>query len=123
MPSARSPRELRGLLWTARITATLVAGFVVLMVVGYTMYPQGNPPTPHEALLLTLFTVGLCAGYVIAWLWPLVGGVLTWVCIVAFVAAQQHVAMAFVVAILGIPGILFIAYGVLRRQLAAAGPG
>jgi hypothetical protein len=121
MEPPTSPKDLRALLWTARISGTLIAAFVAFMLVGYTLYPQGSPPTPHETLLLTLFTLGTCVGYVIAWRWPMAGGILTWVCIVVFASIQRQVGMAVVAAILGIPGILFIVYGVLQREVAAGG--
>jgi hypothetical protein len=61
----------------------------------------------------------MCVGYVVAWRWPLVGGVISLVCIVTFVIAQRDADMAVVVSILGIPGILFVVYGLFSRRLGA----
>ena len=109
--------DLRKILWTARIAAALIVLFSVMMLVGYGINPQGNPPTSTEKLLLALFPIGMCLGYVIGWFRPLIGGVLSWAAIVAFVLIQRNAGMVIILGLLGIPGILFIVYGLRIRRL------
>ncbi len=116
------PRGLRVLLWTTRIVATLIVVLMAFMLIG----DAGNPPTSDEILLLALFPVGMCVGYVVAWRWPLVGGSISVACIVIFLMTlgEAETSMVGIVSMLGIPGILFILYALLtRRTNAAVAPG
>jgi hypothetical protein len=66
-------------------------------------------------VLLTLFFVGVCAGYVVAWRWPLVGGLISVVGIAVFLIALGEADMIAIMSILAVPGVLFVLYGLLRR--------
>ena len=115
--SDEKARNMRRLLWIARISAGLIVAFSVLMVVGYSVNPQGSQgPTTLETFELALFPFGMCVGYLIAFRWQLFGGVLSLACLAIFLGVMQQVALVFVIGFLAIPGVLFVIYGMHLRD-------
>ncbi len=113
-------QQSRALLWTARIMGTLIILFLVMMVIGYAVNPNGNLPLTDEIFLLALFPIGMCIGYLLAWKWPLAGGIVGTASIVVFLIASRDADMIATLAFLSIPGVLFVVYGVLSRRLGTA---
>ncbi len=122
-PATSSALGLRVILWTARIMATLIVLFSVTMIIAYVADPFEAPPESFEVSLLALFPIGMCIGYLLAWKWPLAGGVASISCIVTFLILLGEADMITTLAFIGIPGLLFIAYGILRRRIGAAPSG
>lgn len=117
------PKGRRALLWTARIMGSLIVLFCVMMLIGYAVNPNEPLPEDFEILLLMLFPIGMCVGYLLGWKWPLVGGVVSVACLVIFLFALGEADMIGVISFLGVPGVLFIVYGVLARRTAVSGTG
>jgi hypothetical protein len=87
------------------------------MLVGYAVNPEGDPATTKETILLALFPIGMCVGYVAAWCWPFVGGIISVLCILVYLVALGELDMVGIVLVLGTPGILFLINGFLGRRL------
>ena len=115
--STKVPRNLRIFLWATRIISNLIVLFIVLFLIGYTVNPQGNP-TQNEIILLILFPIGMCVGYLVAWKWPLVGGTISLSCNIIFLILKSGAGMITMVTIFGIPGILFILYEILKKRFS-----
>ena len=116
--AASSSGGHRALLWVARIMGTLIVLFCVMMMIGYAVNPHEPVPEDFEMFLLALFPIGMCVGYLVAWKWPLIGGVVSLVCLATFLVALGEADMILTIAFLSIPGVLFVVYGVLRRRLS-----
>ncbi len=101
----------------------LIVLFAVTMMVGYAVNPNEPLPEDYEILLLVLFPIGMCVGYLLAWKWPLVGGVVSVVCMAAFLIALREADMILTIAFLAIPGVLFIVCGVLSRGASTTASG
>ncbi len=114
---SRGPRLL---LWIARIMGTLIVLFCVTMMIAYAVNPHEAPPEDFEVVLLLLFPIGMCVGYLLAWKWPLIGGVFSLACLVTFLVALGEADMVLTIAFLAIPGVLFTVYGVLGRGHGSA---
>jgi len=114
--TANSSLGLRAILWTARVMATLIILFCMTMIIAYAVDPFEGTPEGFEVALLALFPVGMCIGYLLAWKWPLTGGIVSITCIVMFLIALGEADMIATLALISIPGLLFIAYGVLTRS-------
>jgi hypothetical protein len=112
-------QEYRPLLWTARIMGTLIALFALMMVFAYAVNPQGSgTATTRETVMLAFFPIGMSVGYLVAWKWPLIGGIVSIVSVAVFLIMIREAAMLGIVSFLAIPGALFIIHGVLARQSA-----
>jgi hypothetical protein len=107
------------LLWIARILATIIVVFNVLILIPQASDLESASLTPRDALLLAFFPIGMCVGYAVAWLWPLAGGIISLSCIAVFLVLLGEADMVAILSILGIPGILFVIYGILRRRVSA----
>jgi hypothetical protein len=98
----------------------LIVAFCLLMVVGYAVDPQGSADaTTRESIGLALFPFGMCVGYLIALRWELFGGALSLVCLLAFLVLMKEGDLVLIIGLLGIPGIIFVRYGLLRRKVLA----
>jgi hypothetical protein len=111
-------KNMRTVLWIARISSAVLVIFLVFMVVGYTINPQGDGsgPTGRERIGLALFPFGLCVGYIIGWRWQLLGGIFSLVCMGAFIVLMREWDMALIGLIALVPAILYITYGIHRHQ-------
>ena len=117
-------RGMRTVLWIARILSALIVVFLVAFVVGYIVNPQGDGDgaTVTEGFGLALFPFGLCLGYVIAWRWHLLGGIVALACLAAFLLLMREGDLVLMMAAVGVPAILYVVYGVYRRQRVPAQP-
>ncbi len=114
-------QSMRAVLWIARIVSVIIVVFLVFMVVGYTVNPQGSGSGPNmpEWFGLALFPFGLCIGYVIGWRWQLLGGAVSLICLVAFLVLMRELDMILILSVVGIPAVLYIVYGIHRRQMVS----
>jgi hypothetical protein len=106
---------LAALRWIARLSALLIAGGYVFMVVGELLSPHsGNGPDLRAWGGIVLLTV-TCIGMLLAWRWELRGAALSLAALAAFtvlIRFNRH-TVHFVLAL---PGFLFLADGLLRRR-------
>lgn len=103
--------------WTARILGTLIAGFWLLMFIGYAIGgdPYADPSQAHEGYGVAILGGILIAGVIVAWFKPKIGAyILIPVSIIfgifAYFTAGSNQHMAILVS--GVPylvvGILFL---------------
>ena len=115
--SDQKARGMNRLLWVARIWAGLIVAFSLLMVVGYSLNPQGSQgANPMETFELTFFPFGMCIGYLIAFRRPLFGGLLSLASLAIFIGLMGNLILAFVIGFFAIPGVLFVIYGIYLRD-------
>ncbi|MFC1661399.1 hypothetical protein ACFL3S_08130 [Gemmatimonadota bacterium] len=115
--SEEKARGVRRVLLIARISAVLIVALCLLMVVGYSVNPQGSADaTTRESFGLALFPFGMSVGYLIALRWQLFGGVLSLVCLGVFLVVMRNVLLVFVIGLVAIPGVLFVIYGLYLRD-------
>lgn len=69
----------RALHWIARLAA--IAAIMPLMLIVFDERGSG-PSGMREWLYLALFPFGFSAGYLLGWIWPLLGGCLSLACMV-----------------------------------------
>lgn len=107
--------------WTARLLAAALVGLVLLILIGEGGF---NPVmlSPVEAILMALFLI-TCLGLVIAWRWPLTGGVLSTVGILGFYAIEFAMKGRFpggpVFPLMLLAGILFLLNAFSKRSMSA----
>ena len=109
---------LTALRWMARLSALLIAGGYVFMVVGELLSPHsGNGPDFRAWSGIVLLTV-TCIGMLLAWRWELPGATLSLAALAAFTVLIKfnRYTIHFVLAL---PGILFMADALLRRRRQA----
>jgi hypothetical protein len=108
------------LLWTARVLGTLFVALFIFVGVSESLDPEAPTPTQEEWFHLALFPIGVCAGHVLGWWRPLVGGVLSVACLATFFVVMAvagngvHDTSAFY--IVAVPSYLYILYGLLVRR-------
>ena len=112
------PRNLRVTILIVKIVGTLFSAFLVFMMIGYAVNPQGETGggLPDEWLLMLFFPVGLCVGYLIAWRWTLFGSAFSIGCLIVFLIAEGQADLVGITAILGAPAIVLIVFGWLVRR-------
>ncbi len=109
-------------LWIARISGSLIVVLFVFVAVSGLLSPGQSLPTPREWLQLSMFPIGLCVGYVVAWRWQFLGGVISLGCLVLFFVVMWasgnpvHGVPAFYP--FAVPGLFFIWYWLLSRRAA-----
>lgn len=124
-PEIRTPG--RAILWTARILGSLVVGLFVAVAISEFLRSGHSLPAPQEWLRLSMFPIGLSVGYVVAWRWQLVGGVISVGCLALFFVVMGasgnavHRVPAFYP--FAAPGFLFLWYSLLSRRHASVLPG
>lgn len=112
------PRYLRVTILVTKIVGTIFAAFLVFMMIGYAVTPQGDRSggVSGEVSLMILFPVGLCVGYLIAWRWTLLGSSLCIGCLIVFLIVEGQAERLGIMAILGAPAIVLILCGWLIRR-------
>ncbi|MEZ4379629.1 MAG: hypothetical protein R3B35_15235 [Gemmatimonadales bacterium] len=106
--------------WAARLGGLAAIVPLMLIVVGES---GTGPDGVREWLYLALFPFGFSAGYLLGWLRPLLGGVLSLACMAASLAliGRGVDTQAYLVwGVLCIPAVLFVATGLLQRRAAHA---
>ncbi len=103
--------------WSARATSALVLGMMGAFLVGHGL--QFSRLTAREWILMLFLTWSL-VGLILAWRWPLRGGVLSLAGLLGFYliewAGSGNVPGGAFFPALAVPGVLFIASSVLRRR-------
>jgi hypothetical protein len=108
---------MKRLFLIARISAGLIVAFSLFIVVGHSVNPQASQgATPMEAFELTFFPFGMCVGYLMAFRWPLFGGLLSLASLAIFIGLMGNPLLFFVIGFLAIPGVLFVIYGLYLRD-------
>jgi hypothetical protein len=109
-----------GARWTARVSSAVLVGIVLLIFVGEGFNPLRLKGI--ELIQMALFWTA-CAGMVVAWRWPVVGGALSLGGMILFLAVESAVTGrlprgSFFYLML-LPGILFLLSTLVRRRMAA----
>ena len=109
-----TPRWLKIVIFLSRILATLVAAFLVMMFAAYAFNPGdgGAGGTPGWALIL----LGVSIGYLVAWKWAIIGGVLGLACLVVFVVVELNGGFTSLMQMMGVPGFLLLVFGGMRMR-------
>ena len=111
----------RGVLWIARLLATLWFVFIAAHVIseGGGFWPRGG----REFIAGMFFPIGFTAGYLLGWRWPLLGGCVSLACLALLPVllwalhgrVVPNIGLYAPFAVLGVPGILYIIAGWLLR--------
>ena len=116
--SPSTPRSLSVTILVARIVGTLFVGFLLLMLVGYAVNPQGSGDggLPDEFVMMLFFPIGMCLGYLIAWRCAITGGIIAVGCMAVFLIGMGEADMVGILSVLGAPGVVLIVCGLLARR-------
>src|SRR5262245_51405687 len=102
------------MLWAARLGSIGAIVPLLMILVGE---PGTGPADVREWIYLAFFPIGFVFGYLIAWRWPVAGGVMSLACMAASLAVigRTFPASAYLIwAALGGPAGLFVGAGVRR---------
>jgi hypothetical protein len=101
--------------WLARLSALLEAGALFLLIAGEMLAPHSRPPTYFTEWFGVGLLVVAAAGMLLAWVWELPGALLSLACLACWVAVvrTRHYGP---IAVLAVPGLLFLADWLLRRH-------
>jgi hypothetical protein len=105
----------RVLLWTARLSGTLVVVFLMPFVLGG---EESGPAGAAEWVSLALFPFGFSAGYLIGWRWPVVGGCVGLACMALSLVVIGRVfdwSDYAIWSVLSVPGVLYVIAGLKLR--------
>ncbi len=108
----------RVLLWTARLSGTLVVVFLMPFVLGG---EESGPAGVAEWVYLGLFPFGFSAGYLVGWRWPLLGGFVSLACMALSLVVLGRVfdSSAYAIwSVLSVPGVLYVIAGLKLRGAA-----
>ncbi|MFC1572067.1 hypothetical protein ACFL6M_00555 [Candidatus Eisenbacteria bacterium] len=86
----------------------LIVAFIAVMIGGYAVNPQGQSASTKDCMLIALFPVGPCVGHLIAWRWPLLGGIVSLVCAAIFLVIMGESDLVGPVGIVAAPAVLFV---------------
>lgn len=107
--------------WMARIAAIFILGSWFLLLGGELLNPHSGPPSGwREWTGLALMTVSVLS-LIPAWRWEFSGGLVSLVALAAF-AAIVPFQEAMILVAMAVPGALFLADWLLRRQPAGVQP-
>jgi hypothetical protein len=99
--------------WVARLSAVLVAGGFLFLVAGEMLSPHSGPPTHLREFAGIGLLAFAMAGMLLAWKWELPGALLSLGALATFVAVVRLNRYG-VIAVIAIPGVLFLADWILR---------
>lgn len=108
------------ILWTARITGTLLLAFLLFMLVGHLVGDANGPEGMRfnggtEILSFILFPVGSIIGLALAYKRALLGGLIAVLSMaLLFVMRPDLLSLSFVLMML--PGALYVTYGLMSRK-------
>jgi hypothetical protein len=113
---------MRALRLSARISGGLFVAILAFVIVVNFVAPTDEPaPKGTEWLGLAMFPFGVFVAYVLAFRWSTAGGVLALLCLFGWwVYVGFDPDIAVIAAIVAIPGVLYLAYG-LRSRVTARG--
>ena len=101
--------------WLARLSGLLIAGIYIFFAVGEFTTPNSGPsPTFPEGIGIVLLTA-TCAGMLVAWRWELTGAAISLMSLIGF-ALLIRMNHHGIVAVLAVPGVLYVLDWLLRRQ-------
>ena len=117
MSDSRSKNRMATLIrWIARIWGSMVVAFVLLSAIGEGL----GQAKPGEWVALTIFFL-ICVGLIVAWKWEGLGGIIAVGCRIAWHVTMRITSGSFELilplAIMAVPGFLFLAYWLLTRGL------
>ena len=98
-------------LWIARLGAVAAIVPLLMILVGE---PGTGPAGLRGWVYLALFPLGFSLGYLIGWRWPIAGGCISLVCMIAslLIIGRSFPASAYAIwGALCVPGILYIVTG------------
>ena len=101
--------------WLARAAALFIAGVFLFLISGELLHPHSGPPTQvREWAGIVLLTAVIVAA-LLAWKWELPGALASLATLAAFVltAGMRNYD---IVAVLAIPGVLFVFDWTLRHR-------
>lgn len=122
-----------GVRWAARTLAVLVLALILVPIVVNSIYDVVHGfyegALPHafwlkgvEPIQIVFFWIA-CIGMVVAWRWPVSGGAISLSGMMLFftvtLAGKGGLAGGFLPYLMLLPGILFLADGLIRRRMAA----
>ena len=106
-----------GLRWTARLLGALLVGLVLVIYIGEGGFNPLKLSTVEGVQHLFFFTA--LAGMILAWRWPLTGGVISTFAILMFFAIEFAVTGRLphgLFPLIPLPGILFLLSAFIRRR-------
>lgn len=115
-----SVMDARLLLWAARITGTLLLGFLLFMLIGH-LTGDANGPTGmrfsnnRELIAFLFFPVCTIIGLAFAYKWELLGGAIAIGSLLAlFLLRPDLMQVRFLLMLL--PGVLYLLHGKVSRR-------
>src|SRR5437868_3289303 len=102
--------------WLARLAGLVVAGGFVLILVAEFTQPHSAPPSTLTEWSGIILLTAASAGMLLAWRWELPGAVVSVAAIVTY-ALLIRTGRPGVLFVFAMPGILFLADWLWRRQL------
>ncbi len=104
---------LKTLLWTARITGTLILAFILFMILAH-IFGQGESGSGLNDTLdivsFIFFPISSVVGLSLALKWEGVGGLITILGMIGLIIVRPDLLIAFLVLVPIIPGILYTTY-------------
>ena len=117
MPSRK--RTLKIILWSARILATLVLGFLLFMTFAHVFNPEENGLgliTIKDKLSFIFFPLSTIIGLLLAYKFKGLGGMITVGGLICLHIMRPDLASSFIINALAIPGLLYIVYSVWSKN-------
>ena len=108
------------LLWTARITSTLLLAFLLFMLIGHLVGDANGPngmtfTSPTDVLAFVLFPVLPIVGLALAYRWEFLGGTVVVASMAAlFILRPDLLRLSFLA--LSLPALLYMLGGWLRMR-------
>ncbi|HEY0975970.1 MAG TPA: hypothetical protein VGE21_00755 [Flavobacteriales bacterium] len=111
-----------GLQWTAWISGSLLLGFLLFMLVGHLIGDANGPhgmrfTNDREVVAFVLFPVCTALGLLLAYRWPLLGGSVSVLSLLALMLLHPNL-MRPVFGLLAMPGMLYIVHAIWKRRRA-----
>lgn len=110
---------LRAMNWITRGAAALSCAILLLIMAG-SLQESRQLPTFSESVGLAFFPIGVMLGMIIGFRYPIYGGCVTLVSLIAFYSWHVVVAEALpsgpFFALFGLPGLMFLAVGWLSNR-------
>jgi hypothetical protein len=112
-------RVLTLLRWTARLSGLAVAVSYVANVIGHVLAPDSGPPAQFREWLGIGLLSTACLSALLAWRWKLPGAVLSLAALASFVLVI-HLDQPLVIAVIAMPGVLYLLDWLAQRYFPTA---